>query len=293
METRYIREFVNLAETLSYSESARLTHISQSSLSRHIQMMEKELGEALLKRTTRKVELTEFGRAYLPWARKLADMDQKTERAMNEYVSNRSNTVRIGITHNPQLYYITDIMMRFRQEHPSILIYAVEGDLTDLEHDFENGVFHLVTMAFPEWEKPKSRFIPAGSSCLVAVLPKEHILASYEEIPLYRLKNINMMLPGKSTMLYTSLMHVLDREGIKPNIVYEGSLSGNLDMLRNDMGLMIMDEKVASLIHEDDVVVRKLQPEIRYIFGLEYGTNLSRAERTYVNFARKILTDSR
>jgi DNA-binding transcriptional LysR family regulator len=83
MDTRYISEFVSLAETLSYSRTAHDLHLSQSSLSRHIQMMEKELGPLFI-RSTRRIELSPGGRIYLPWAKKITAAQQAAEAALKQ-----------------------------------------------------------------------------------------------------------------------------------------------------------------------------------------------------------------
>ena len=57
MELKYIREFVSLAETSNYFETAERLFITTSSLSRHIKALEEELGMPLFDRTTRKVVL--------------------------------------------------------------------------------------------------------------------------------------------------------------------------------------------------------------------------------------------
>ncbi|MBR4162570.1 MAG: LysR family transcriptional regulator, partial [Solobacterium sp.] len=84
MEIHYIIEFVDLADTKSYSESAKNLHISQSSLSRHIQFLEKELGEPLFVRSTRKMALSPFGRSYLPYAKKIAEANRLAEKAIQD-----------------------------------------------------------------------------------------------------------------------------------------------------------------------------------------------------------------
>ena len=69
MDINYFREFVILAETKNYWAASERLFIGQSSLSKHIKTLEKSLGAALFDRTSRKVELTEFGKRMLPYAR--------------------------------------------------------------------------------------------------------------------------------------------------------------------------------------------------------------------------------
>lgn len=62
MKTEYLYEFSVLAQTLSFSRAAQALFLSQSTLSKHIQRMEEELGAQLLVHSTHAVSLTEAGR---------------------------------------------------------------------------------------------------------------------------------------------------------------------------------------------------------------------------------------
>lgn len=62
MNFEYLREFLDLASTLNFTKSASNLHMTQSTLSRHISAMEKEIGAPLFTRSTSKVKLTQNGR---------------------------------------------------------------------------------------------------------------------------------------------------------------------------------------------------------------------------------------
>lgn len=65
LNMEYMPELLVLAETLSYTETARRLHMSHSAVSRHVDAVERALGARLFNRTTRKVELTDAGRAVI------------------------------------------------------------------------------------------------------------------------------------------------------------------------------------------------------------------------------------
>jgi DNA-binding transcriptional LysR family regulator len=65
MELRQLRYFVTVAEELHFARAAERLHIAQQSLSFQIKQLEQELGTALFERTTRHVELTAAGHAFL------------------------------------------------------------------------------------------------------------------------------------------------------------------------------------------------------------------------------------
>ena len=67
MNTEYLKEFVVLAETKNFGEASDRLYMNQSTLSKHIKSLENELGINLFLRTTRRVELTNYGQTFLPY----------------------------------------------------------------------------------------------------------------------------------------------------------------------------------------------------------------------------------
>lgn len=134
-------------------------------------MLEKELDSPLFSRTTRKMELSAFGRYFLPYARKQAACSEESEKAVQRWQKKRSPVVTVGISHYAHLFDITESTAAFRKEFPDIPLHLVEKKLNDLHRDLMNGELNLITMAYDASGKLPERFIRAGESKLAAVIP--------------------------------------------------------------------------------------------------------------------------
>ena len=62
-ELRQLRAFVAVAEELNFTRAAERLHLGQQAVSKSVGQLERELGVALLERTTREVRLTPAGDA--------------------------------------------------------------------------------------------------------------------------------------------------------------------------------------------------------------------------------------
>lgn len=289
MDISFILEFVVLADTRSFSATAYQFHMSQAALSRHIQSMERELGHPFFIRTTRSVELSDYGQIYLPFAKQIADSVHKAENARIAYERECNIKTMIGVVHNPDLFLETELIADFRKEYPDIPIQIFEGSLKELRQEFLEGRLHIISMAYSKWEKPQYKFIPAGKSCLAAIMPKDHPFASFERIPLKSLENVPLLVPERTSFPFQYLLHAFWQEDIHPDIVYQGNTTGVGHLLKEGMGILIQDMAIAETQMDEHLAIRKLNPDISYDFGLEYRDNLTKNERIYVKYIEKRL----
>ncbi|KAG1253209.1 hypothetical protein G6F65_017566 [Rhizopus arrhizus] len=84
IETRLLRQFVAVAETLHFNRAAERLHMAQPPLSQAIRRLEGEIGATLFERTNRSVALTPAGAAFLESARRILDaLEEGVENAFD------------------------------------------------------------------------------------------------------------------------------------------------------------------------------------------------------------------
>ena len=120
VSTRRLRHFVTLAEELHYTRAARMLHVSQQGLSRGISDLERLVGAPLLVRTTRLVQLTEAGEAFLHGAREtLAALDGAAEAARSAH-GRASARLHVGFTVSSALELTAPILRTFQARYPTV-----------------------------------------------------------------------------------------------------------------------------------------------------------------------------
>jgi len=137
--------FLDVAQTLNFSETAQRLHVSQPTVSKHIHDLEDELGVKLFERVGSKPRLTEAGRTLLPWARKLVKQSNVLEEIARSIKQDVAGTLTIACTTIAGKYILPQLAARFRQQYPQVRISipscTQEEVLSQLlEREFNLGV---------------------------------------------------------------------------------------------------------------------------------------------------------
>ena len=184
VELRHLRYFVAVAEERHFGRAAARLHIAQPPLSQQIRRFEAELGEPLLYRTTRSVELAPAGEVLLERAREIlaavdSAIDDARRAARGEY-----GRLAIGFTGSVTYAMLPSLAAALRQELPGVTL-DLRGELLTPAQvaQLRDGTLDLGLLRPPVHERDLSTEV-LGSEPLVAVLPRSHPLADSEAVPL-------------------------------------------------------------------------------------------------------------
>ncbi|WP_423820623.1 LysR family transcriptional regulator [Salinisphaera sp. SPP-AMP-43] len=127
METRRLRQFVMVAETLHFGRAAERLHMTQPPLSQSIIALEKELGTALFVRTKRSVALTPFGQQWLePVRTALAAVDALPETA-RQIQRGETGRLELAFVSTADYSLLPDLVQRFRGLYPGVDLALTEA----------------------------------------------------------------------------------------------------------------------------------------------------------------------
>ena len=127
MELRHLRYFVRVADELHFGRAARALGISQPPLSQQVRALEDELGVALFERSSRRVELTEAGRLFLPEARRTLQQAAHAVDVAQRVQRGETGELSIGFaTSVPFIPMIARALALFRERYPAVHLTLAE-----------------------------------------------------------------------------------------------------------------------------------------------------------------------
>lgn len=287
MELEWLKEFEVLAKTGKYSSAAAMLNLSASALTRHMQNLERELGCRLFERTTRSVALTEQGRIVLEHASIMNEQADEMKRKLKRTELSSQNQVHIGVIQNPDLYQAMDMILNFQLLNPDDEIHIEEGNLEWLHDQLEAGTLHLITDACPSDKSMPEHFIQVGSSQLMAAVLPDHPLAGRNEVSLEELCGWKLIAPEKNSMVWHLFEQHLKDKNLKADIVYQGTLSGAMRMLKGSRFVLLQDEAKLKQEKNSGLVLMKLQEPIQYAYGLSWKGKTARAEEDFIRYIKE------
>ena len=99
METKWLEDFVSLAETRSFSRSAQLRHVTQPAFSRRIQALEAWAGTDLVDRSSYPTSLTAAGHTLHEQALEVLQALHNTRAVMRAHSSPASDMIEFAVPH--------------------------------------------------------------------------------------------------------------------------------------------------------------------------------------------------
>lgn len=250
MELRHLRYFVAVAEERHFGRAADRLHMAQPPLSQQIRQLEAELGVTLLHRTTRRVELTGAGSAYLERAREILSA---VEQAGDEAVRVEQGLVgrlAIGCVGSATYSLLPRLARTLREELPGI-DFSFRGEMLvpDQVDALLAGSIDLALLR-PPVDEPGLELRPLRRDRLIVAVPDGHRLAERRRVRVADLRDEDLVMhPSRGRSVMHELVVSLCRDaGFRPRIRHEVAETSTLvTFVAAGLGVAIVPEPVSTL----------------------------------------------
>lgn len=250
MDTKQLKLYLHLTETLHFGQTGEALHMSASAVSRSVQKIEEEVGQRLLERDNRSVRMTPAGRAFRQYAQQaLRQWQGFLESAAGEG-EQLSGEVSVFCSVTAAYSVLAEVLEVFRRRYPDIEIKLRTGDQADAIQHVLQGDDDIAIAARPDQLSGKLQFQTLQHSPLLFIYPTVH--SSVETA-------IRGYLEKGGAMPWHELPFILSerglarqrmdqwfrRQGIKPNIYAQ--VSGHeaiVSMVGLGLGIGVVPELV-------------------------------------------------
>jgi DNA-binding transcriptional LysR family regulator len=250
VELRHLRYFVAVAEERHFGRAAARLHIAQPPLSQQIRSFEAELGEPLLYRTTRSVELAPAGEVLLERAREiLAAFDSAIDDARRA-ASGEYGRLAIGFTGSVTYAMLPPLAAALRRELPGVTL-DLRGELLTPAQvaQLRHGTLDLGLLRPPVHERDLTTEL-LRSEPLVAVLPQTHPLAGSEEVPLELLEGEPFVTYPSHfrSVVHDAVEDACAAHGFKPRAAHEvGETATLVSFVAAGLGVSLVPASVQNM----------------------------------------------
>jgi DNA-binding transcriptional LysR family regulator len=247
---RHLRYFLVVAEERHFGRAAERLHMAQPPLSQQIRRLEAEVGAELFVRTTRRVDLTAAGAAYVERARAiLASVDDAAAEARRIAAGSEGRLV-IGCVGSVTYSLLPQLSARLAEELPGV-DFSFRGEMLASEQveALRAGTIDLAFLR-PPVADPTLTVTPLRQDRLMLAVPAGHRFAGRDRVAVAELRHEDLIVHSaqRRSAMY-EVVHRLCRDaGFEPTIRHEvGETSTLVTLVAGGLGVAVVPQPVQAL----------------------------------------------
>lgn len=286
MEIQQLYYYMELCKQKNFTEAGYACNMTQGALSKQIRKLENELGITLIRRNTRKFELSKEGEIFLSYAKKMTG----TYEEMLKNVQ-KNQEIKIGCMPVLAPYHFARLVADFRKEYPDIKLVIDERIASEIQENSDRYDFLILRENMMEDQK-KFRFSPLYDDKLCAVLYEKHPLYGRDRLQLKELKDDVFIFPERGSGSYEVFYKSCEKAGFEPKIAFEFPQANTImSFVSEGVGVTITFSTVYREAKCAGVKMILLEDELHSVISLFYRKNkpLDYAKKQFLNYVREHL----
>jgi DNA-binding transcriptional LysR family regulator len=252
LDIHQLNVFLVAAETLNFTQAAQRLHMTQPSVSQHIQSLERHFDNTLFVRSGRNIELTDAGIALVAQAREAVALSIRIEESMASLKGNVFGHLIVGCSTTPGKYVLPQLLARFHNRYPEVRITCQVTSQNRALDMLCDGNAHYALCSMDSDYSPEIEFEKFLRDDVVLVAPLSHPWALRGEIDPEELCGADFILREEGSGTFTAVQQALAEVGIAMHELHTLLTLGNSEAIamavEEELGVGFVSEMVADKI---------------------------------------------
>ena len=262
MEFRELRYFLAVAREQSISKAAEALYITQPNLSRQMQNLEKEIGQQLFIRGTKKITLTEAGRLLRKRAEEIIELYNQAETELTKPINDIGGDIYIGGGESYVMGVIAKAAHLVQNDYPNVKFHLFSGDSGTISERLDKGLIDFGIFIEPfDLSKYEYLRLPLYDTWGV-LMRKDSPLAEKEFITPEDLWD-KPIIRSRQSIGKNKVSEWFGKSDEELNIVATGNLLYNMSLLVEEgLGYAVCLDKIINTSGNSNLCFRPLYPEL-------------------------------
>lgn len=292
LDSRQVQAFQVLSKTGSFTETAKLLHLSQSAISHSMKALEQNVGCRLIDRLGKRAMLNQAGEQFLIRAESiLREMSQAREelRHLGQWGHGR---LRVSATPTACQYLLPSVLREFKESFPKCAILIEPADTPQAIELLRQNRVDL-TLGLEPPEEDRVCFRPLFSDELKFIVSPLHPWAKTGRVPREEISRQNFILYNKGSYTFRIIAKYLSQESINLRSSLElGSMDAIKELVKLGLGISILAPWIAQAqIEEGSLVAIPLgRRKLKRNWGIAHwqSRRLSLPEETFAGLCKSV-----
>ena len=282
--------FIAIVENDTFFDAACEMNISQSSLSKQIMKLEKELDLTLFDRTTRSATLTQAGEFFYNEAKQLIEHYKLTLENIQIFKSLHENKLHIAVLPIQTQYNLNALFNSFRKENPDIELQITEVEDDRLIEGISKNEYDLIIARETMFDKSQFTTYPLAKDELIVAISSEHKLSQRDKLTFDDIKNENFILMNPYTSIYQLCINKLKENNIDANIIRTARTESIIGSVAINEGISLLPKSNFEVFHQKNINTISLEPQIALsvVLAKHKKTASNIAIKEFIKFVDKI-----
>ena len=300
MDFKDLSYVIAIAKHHNITKAADSLYLSQPTLTKFLQKLEKDLNLKLFKKLGNKYVLTYAGERYVDSATDILNKKKSLDAEMNDIIKNNVGILKIAYPMMRSIYAIPGTVPAFNKVFPNVVVDLKEADSLILEDYLLQGKTDLAFFNLPIIN-PNLDYQLISHEEIVLIVSANHPLAKsgtqkkglkHPWIDLQKFKTEDFIMQTHSQRTWQSVKTILHDNNMTPNIkLTTSNISAAVELVADGYGAYFITASHLKHLRPSKKIacfsIGEMAYPIDFVVAYRKGSYLSYYEKEYINIVKK------